>query len=390
MRATPKTLSRPLGLCFAVTDTTGSSAIVLLSVECDCHPAPTIAYARSRAHREHEIEKTATKPQEEDNTGPYDPSILEQIVGPERNGRGSVIHDADIEDTNSTLPRRQLGRLLREAREGAGMTLEESARLMEWGKATLRRLERGQTGKLRIREMTDLGELYGLDDEKMAAIVGLAQQAPAKSWWHAYGDLIPAGFNLYVGLEAGARELAIYQPLIVPGLLQTPDYARTLDRTFFPEDSDEELNRRVDLRRQRQHILTRNRKPVSTTVVLQEAAIRTVVGNHRVMAAQTRHLADMSTRENIDLRILPYHAGVPLGMPLPPFVMLEFGRDARGKLIEPTVVFAENFTGGMYFEQPPEVRRYCEAFQKVHEASLDARPSRDVFREVAREYERER
>lgn len=290
---------------------------------------------------------------------------------------------------SSTLPRRQLGRYLREAREAANLTLEQAATLMEWGKSTLQRLEKGQTERVRVREVEDLCELYGVDEEKAAALKGLAQQAPARSWWHAYGDLIPAGFNLYVGLEAAARELTVYQPLVIPGLLQIADYARTLDRSYFPEDTDTELDRRVELRIQRQAIILRKRSPAAASVVLHEAAIRTRVGDRRVMAAQLRHLADISTRGNIELRVLPYRAGIPLGMPLPPFVVLEFGTDTLDRPIEPTIVFAESFTGSMYFERPGDVDRYRNAFRWVREAALGLQPSRDLLRELAREIESE-
>ncbi|MRH89681.1 helix-turn-helix domain-containing protein [Nocardia sp. SYP-A9097] len=294
------------------------------------------------------------------------------------------------EQESSTLPRRQLGRYLREAREAANLTIEEAANLMEWGKSTLQRLEKGQTGRIRVREIDGLCQLYSIDDEKAAALKGLAQQAPARSWWHAYGDLIPANFNLYVGLEASARTLTIYQPLIIPGLLQTADYARTLDRTYFHQDTDNELNRRIEVRMRRQAVLLRNRKPVSGSFVLHEAAIRTRVGDRHIMAGQLRHMANLSTRDNISIRVLPYRAGYPLGMPLPSFVILEFATDPRGRPVEPTVIFAESFTGGMYFERSTDVDKYRQAFLKVQQSALDANPSRDVLRELAREIESDR
>ncbi|GAB2548368.1 helix-turn-helix domain-containing protein [Nocardia heshunensis] len=293
-------------------------------------------------------------------------------------------------DTGSTLPRRQLGRFLREARDGAGFTVEQAAELMEWNKSTLSRLERGLTEKVRVRDVLGLCEVYGLDEEKTAAAKALAEQTPAKSWWHAYADLIPSHSNLFVGLEAGARVITIFQPLIVPGLLQTADYARAMDRIYFPADTAVELDRRIELRAQRRNVLLRQRHPAQALVVLQEAALRTVVGDRRVMAAQLRHIADLSTRDNIEVRLLPYRAGFPVGMPLPPFIIFEFGQDARGKLTEPTVVFAESFAGAMYFERQTEVGLYREAFSTVQRATLDARPSRDLVREIAREHDSDR
>ncbi|MTE12609.1 hypothetical protein GLP40_07440 [Nocardia sp. CT2-14] len=119
--------------------------------------------------------------------------------------------------------------------------------------------------------------------------------------WHAYGDLIPANFNLFVGLEASARELAYYQPVIVPGIFQTADYARTLDRRFFPHETDTELDRRIELRQQRQNVILRKRQPANLIAVLHESAVRTRVGDGHIMSAQLRRLADLGTQSNIEV-----------------------------------------------------------------------------------------
>lgn len=268
--------------------------------------------------------------------------------------------------------------------------MEQAAGLMEWNKSTLSRLERGLTEKVRARDVLGLCEIYGLDDDRTAAAKALAEQKPGKSWWHAYVDLMPAQINMLVRLESGARFLTIYQPLIVPGLFQTADYSRALDRTYFPGDSDAELDRRVELRAQRQNMILRQRKPVETKVVLHESVLRTVVGNRRAMAAQLRHIADLGARENIEVRVLLFGAGFPVGMPLTPFFIYQFGRDARGKLVEPTIVFSESLAGAMYFERQSEVQLYRDAFDTVQRATLDVRPSRDLIRELAREYDIER
>ncbi|WP_433662679.1 helix-turn-helix domain-containing protein [Nocardia sp. CA-128927] len=288
------------------------------------------------------------------------------------------------EVTGSTLPRRQLGRFLREAREGAGLTLEKAATLMEWGKATLQRIEKGTTEKVRVRDVLSLCEIYGLSESKSAIAKGLAEQAPVKSWWQTYSGSIATWFNLYVGLEAGAKDLAQFQPLIMPGLLQTTAYARAVDRLYFTDESEEELDRRAEVRAQRQNILTRSRNPTTAAFVLHESMLRTVVGDHRVMAAQYRHIADLSTHDNIDVRVMPFRAGLPLGTPLPPFIILDFGRDVRGKLEEPPVVYCESYAGSVYLEEQSDVARFRRAFKIAQGASLDPRSSRDLLREIAK------
>ncbi|MFD0361388.1 helix-turn-helix domain-containing protein [Nocardia sp. GCM10030253] len=294
------------------------------------------------------------------------------------------------EETGSTLPRRQLGRYLKEAREATGLTVERAAALMEWNKSTLSRLERGVTEKVRVRDVAALCENYGLDEEKTDAAKQLAEQAPARSWWRSYSDVIAAKFNTYVGLEAGAAELAIFQPLIVPGILQTAEYAGILDRQYFPKDSDAELKRRIALRMQRQHGVTRQRHPVQLSVVLHETVLRTVVGGPRVMVAQLRHIADLSTRENVRVRVLPFRAGFPTGIVVSQFIIMTFPKDSRGKPVEPTIVFAESFTGDVYLEGSEDVRRCHQTFRTLLAATLDDRPSRDLIREIAREHDSER
>ncbi|GAB4583426.1 helix-turn-helix domain-containing protein [Nocardia sp. IFM 10818] len=299
--------------------------------------------------------------------------------------------DYEPEDTDTTLPRRQLGRLLREARSATGMNLDKAAALVQWSRATLSRLERGETEKVRVTDILAICEAYGLDEVTTAFAKGLATQAPAKSWWQAYGDLIPAWANMFVGLESSATSLTTFQPLIIHGLLQTADYARALDRLNFPDDTEYELERLIQIRVQRQHILTRSRQPTRMSIVLHENVLRTIVGTSRVMAAQCRHIADISARDNLDIRVLPFRAGLPLGAAVPPFTIMDFASEARGKqVVEPTQVYCEGYAGSVYLEKRTDVVTFRHAFRTLQQASLDARSSRDMIREMARRHESER
>ncbi|MGW4351665.1 helix-turn-helix domain-containing protein [Nocardia sp. NPDC004582] len=295
------------------------------------------------------------------------------------------------EDTDTTLPRRQLGRMLREARSATGMNLEQAASLVQWSRPTLSRLERGETEKVRVTDILAICEAYGLDEDTTAVAKGLATQTPAKSWWQAYSDLIPAWANLFVGLESSATSLTVFQPLIMHGLLQTADYARALDQLNFPDDTEHELARRIRVRAQRQRILTRSRRPTRMRIVLQENVLRTVVGTSRVMAAQCRHVAEVSLLDNIDVRVLPFHAGLPLGAAVPPFTIMDFGSGTYGaQMLEPAQVYCEGYAGSAYLENRTDVTRFRKAFRILQESSLDARSSRDMIREIARSHEHER
>ncbi|WP_406268271.1 helix-turn-helix domain-containing protein [Nocardia sp. NBC_00881] len=290
------------------------------------------------------------------------------------------------ENPSSTLPRRQLGRYLRDWRTQAGLTIAEASKLMEWGASTLQRMEKGQADRIRTIDIQELCRIYGIPDDLADGLKGLAQQAAVKSWWHAYGDLIPENFDVYVGLEASARHLTSYQSELVLGLLQTADYAMALNRLGYPDDSEAELHRRVQLRLQRQALVTRKASPATVDVVLHESVLRRVVGGVKVMAAQLRHLADFSTRSNISLRILPFAAGVPLGVSTGPFTVLEFGTDSKGQPVEPSVVYTEGFTGDLYLERRADVRRYDRAHECLQRCALDIQSSRHLLRQVAKEY----
>ncbi|WP_063042825.1 helix-turn-helix domain-containing protein [Nocardia pseudovaccinii] len=289
-------------------------------------------------------------------------------------------------DSGSTVPRRQLGRHLRDLRLQAGISMPEAAQLIERGTTTLQRLETGQANRIRLLDIRELCAVYDAEEVVTAGLLGLAQQASGKCWWHEYGKLIPEDFDVYVGLEAAARRLTSYAPDVVLGLLQAPDYSRAMLRRGFPNASTEEIERRVELKQRRQRILTRKRQPTELRIVLLECALRRVVGNRRVMAAQMRHLADMSTLPNITLQVLPFSAGIPLGDPVGLFTIIEFGVDKTRQPIEPSVVYLENLTGDLYLEQQDHVGRYDVAHEAIRRAALDETASRSFLRQLAREY----
>ncbi|WP_245672304.1 helix-turn-helix domain-containing protein [Nocardia anaemiae] len=293
-------------------------------------------------------------------------------------------------DSDSSITRRQLGRLLREARDGIGLTLEDAARLMEWSKSTLQRYEKGQNQKIRMRELDGMIDIYRIDPERAEGLRGLAKQAAEKSWWHEFGDLIPENFSVFMGLESAAEKLTTYQQDLVPGLLQTADYARVLMTTALPPDSSVEIERRVELKMRRQNLITRKTKPATLNVILGETVLRRMIGGPTVMSAQLKHLADMSTMPNVSIRILPFSSGMPTGELIGTFTILEFPTDNRGEPIEPTIVYAENYTGDMYSEKVGIVQRYRQAYQRIEEAALDEVSSRALLRKIAREYQRER
>lgn len=283
------------------------------------------------------------------------------------------------ESATSPLPRRQLGRYFRRGRQDMNLTLEQVSTSMEWSLSKLARIERGEVGKLTTRDVEALCAILEFDSERTAAMVGLNKQTAAKSWWHGFGDVIPAGFNVYVGLESSATALDIYRPDIIPGLFQTSDYSLALDRAYFPNDSEEEQQSRVEFRQSRQRIITRKTNPARVDLVLHESVLHTVVGSAAVMSSQLRYLADIGTRDNVSVRILPSAAGFPLGISVGPFVIVDFQNEQ-----DPTVVYVENYTGDVYLEGDNDIARYRDASAIIQHAALDAVTSRNLLRQVAR------
>ncbi|WP_280273087.1 helix-turn-helix domain-containing protein [Nocardia wallacei] len=291
-----------------------------------------------------------------------------------------------MSETGSTLARRQLGKYLREGREECGLTLEQAGALIERSASTLQRIEKGVVAHLREVDLEALCKLYGFSEERTAAMKVLAAQGNEDSWWCDFGDLMPPTFDFYVGLEAAARRLVTYEPELVPGLLQTPGYASTLIRSVYPDDGPEEHARRVQLRMRRQLRVTRKHQPASLDVILRESVLEPMVGGPKIMAAQLKHLADISTRANITLHVLPFSAGFPLGVAIGPFVVLDFGSDRSGQTIEPPVVYAESFTGDLYLAKPSAVQRYHQAYESLRRSAMDAPASRALLRRMAKEY----
>ncbi|MDT0310523.1 Scr1 family TA system antitoxin-like transcriptional regulator, partial [Streptomyces sp. DSM 44917] len=179
--------------------------------------------------------------------------------------------------TGSTVPRRQLGRYLRELREAARLSVKAAAASLEWSTPKIWRIETGQVS-LRSFDVRNMCEIYGASPEMTEALTGLAKETKARGWWHAYGDVIPEGFDLYVGLEEAAVSQDSYQSDIIPGLFQTEGYARDVIRTHTRGIGDAELEGRVRLRIERQTILTRVTAPLTLRVALSETVLRRPVG----------------------------------------------------------------------------------------------------------------
>ncbi|GGL28020.1 helix-turn-helix domain-containing protein [Nocardia jinanensis] len=296
--------------------------------------------------------------------------------------------DSDEGAEPSTLPRRQLGRFLREHREAIGLSLAKAAALVELSQAALQRIEATRTKKVRAVDVRALCELYEVPRDETVRALDLAEQAKVTSWYTAFAGLYSdPTFNMYVELSASARQLVSYQEIVF-GLVQTPDYARALISSFYREESPDDIERRVGLRMKRQSIVTRKADPVRLELLLHESALQRMVGGPKVMAEQLRYLAEIGKRPNVDIRIHPYSAGCAQGLLHGPFVILDFGADVRGRPVEPPLVYFEGVgKPDLYLENGGDVRRYDELASMIRSAAHDQVQSRELLRHTAREYE---
>ncbi|MFC3963613.1 helix-turn-helix domain-containing protein [Nocardia jiangsuensis] len=285
-------------------------------------------------------------------------------------------------DSGSTLAGRRLAAYLRDARQAVKLTIAQAAIAADISTSVLQRLETAEKTRLKARDLDALCQVYEMPDDRIKAMIGLLLKAGEKSWWHAYGDVIPANFDVYIGLEAEAQQIVVYQPSIVPGLLQTPGYALALLENGFPDWSNEERQRLLALRMERQVRITRRHSPLDLLVILNETVLRCRVGNNAVMAAQLRHLAEVGKRPNISVCLLPFAAGVPMGSPIGHYAMLEFEDPAS-----PPVILLESFTGSMYLEKPGEVSQYVDVTRRLQRHTLGEEASRSLLRKSVEEYE---
>jgi transcriptional regulator with XRE-family HTH domain len=262
-------------------------------------------------------------------------------------------------------------------REATGLSREEVARQLEWSTSTIFRIETGrsrpQPGNVRV-----LLDLYGITGPERDGLIQLSRDARQPGWWHSFRDVLPNPYEVYIGLEAGAAAIRNFEPVVVPGLLQTEDYARATFRNGPRELDRDEVERRVEVRMARQEVLGRDPRP-RLWAVIDEAVIRRVVGGPEVMRGQLQHLTESAEQGKTTLQIVPYRAGAHAGT-TGPFVILEFL-----ELADPDVVYVETLAGDIYLEEHADVNRYTLAFDRLLAAALHPDDSVRLIEQAGRD-----
>jgi transcriptional regulator with XRE-family HTH domain len=274
--------------------------------------------------------------------------------------------------------RRLLGASLRRLREQAGFTLDDAARVLECDRSKISRIETGQRG-IRPKELRELLAEYGVDQRRADALATIARQASQTGWWQTYGLVLDDAYQDFISLEASAQTIWTYEAQLVPGLLQTEDYARAIAAASLVAETQDEREQYVQARLTRQQILTRD-APLQFWAILSEGALRQLVGGPQVMKAQLRYLTQVATsRPNVNLQVLPFAAGAHAATS-GPFVIMKFPEAP-----DLGVVYLEGQTGGIYLESADEVARYTLSFEHLRASALPTAATVHLIEEVARD-----
>jgi transcriptional regulator with XRE-family HTH domain len=270
--------------------------------------------------------------------------------------------------TGQRVVRRALGRRLTRLRIACGKSRREVAEeKLGISEPTLHRIETGKT-PVTVANVRALCWLYGADQSVTDALAELALGTSQEEWWDA-NPVIPDWFKLYVGLEASARAIWSYDGEVIPGELQTEQYAHAIFSAEQPTD-DAAIQRQVTLRIQRQRALLARTPAPRISTILGEGTLIRPVGGAAILTAQIEHLKSMTQHHNIDIRVLPWSAGAHAAM-AGAFRILDFDDPE-----DPDVVYLESHVGALYLEEPEEVDEYRRIFQLIDKDAIPIREYR--------------
>ncbi|MDG4828999.1 helix-turn-helix transcriptional regulator [Solwaraspora sp. WMMD1047] len=264
-----------------------------------------------------------------------------------------------------TVRMRRLAGELKRLRQAAGLTRDDAAEQTKLNGATLWRIE---TAKVRPhrRTLIILMNRYGVtDSDERAKLFDLAKDAGHLGWLQDYEDDLTEQYLTYVSFEAGARSIRNYESLFIPGLLQTEEYARAVIAGVLPLASKEEVERRVEMRMQRQAALHRADDPLQLWAIVDEAALHRVVGDAGVMHAQLKALIEVAELPQVTFQVVPFSVGAHTGMP-GSFVVMEFPDPA-----DPDLIYVDSIAGDVFVEHESEVRRITIYYQHLQAAALN-------------------
>ncbi|MGW7439227.1 helix-turn-helix domain-containing protein [Streptomyces sp. NPDC054849] len=280
------------------------------------------------------------------------------------------------ENGNPTVRRRRLGAELRRLRLACGLTSTQVAERLWISQPKISHLENGRR-TIKPRDVRDLCGLYGVTDPQVVdALMRMATEADRQGWWVACGE-VP--YAVYIGLETEAASIRSYEPLVIPGLLQTPAYARAVIEETIPLATAEQIATRLEVRLRRQHRAHHPARPFRLWVVLDESALRRVVGGTEIMREQLAFLNHLGGQSHITVQVLPHDVGAHPGIS-GQFSILHFA-DAAGA----GTVYLERFTSDLYLEKRSEVQHYSVMHEHLQAQALNPDSTRDFISRAAEE-----
>ncbi|MFE2877794.1 helix-turn-helix domain-containing protein [Streptomyces roseus] len=284
--------------------------------------------------------------------------------------------------------RRKLGEELRALRDRTGLTSGEAARIAGWHQSKISRIETGRSG-VKPEDIRLLLDVYAkvVSPEQRALLEALSASAAApgpgggeagrgRQWWHDYRGLLPQEYRDFISLEASARAARTVELSVVPGLLQTPEYARAVTRAALGGLPEPKVDALVEVRLARQSVL-RATPPLELSAVLDEAVLRRQIGGPGVMAAQLRHLVQVARLPQVRLQVLPFSVGGHLGL-TGPFVIFSFPNIA-----DLDVVVLDHLTSSLYLERKEDLEAYSAAFRTIQAHALPPQDSSDLISSLA-------
>ncbi len=271
---------------------------------------------------------------------------------------------------------RLLGEELRQMRREQNLTLREVAPVIRASVSKMSRMERGESPP-QARDVKDLARHYGADAEKMRELDSLLRLMHDDAWWQQYADVTPSFLRRLIGLEGAAQKISTYENYVVPGLLQTREYARVLVEAAMPSADADTVDRRVELRMGRKGLLFHERRP-QMIALLDEGILMRPVGGPQVMLEQMEHLRELAGEylpggQNVNVRIVEFAKGASVSPPNP-VTHLVFGDGGPAEL-----VYIEQVDSANYVTKPSEVERYRHVLLDVSNAAADRRKSLDLL-----------
>jgi transcriptional regulator with XRE-family HTH domain len=265
--------------------------------------------------------------------------------------------------------------MLRARRTALGITVEDAASHLLVSASKISRIETGQRN-ITARDIRDLAVLYQLTDDERELLAELAVSGKARAWWQPFN--LPYYYATYVGLEADATSIRDFAMGVLPGLLQTAQYAEAVARAAALDRSDESIRQRVQTRLERQRRVL-HEAGTKFSAMIDEGALRRVVGGPAVMQDQLKTLVAASELPNVSIRIVPFAAG-PLPVPTNKFIILSFDGP-------PDLVFLESLTGQLVLERESDLEPYHDAYAALQQLALPAGDSYERLLSLLGEYQ---